>query len=178
MTLLTPHYDIPTIADAEALSALAEATFRTTFAHLYPPEDLENFLTDWMPPDKVRAEIADPRFTYKVARDADGGLLGYIKLGPVWFDLPSSEPDPVDATELHQLYVAPAAHGNGVAAGLMDLALAAARDDARKRIYLSVYIDNLRAQRFYARYGFYEVGKNPFRVGSTIDDDRIWRCDL
>ena len=43
---------------------------------------------------------------------------------------------------------------------------------------LSVYHDNMRAQRFYARYGLREVGRNLFAVGSTVDDDRIWSVDL
>lgn len=176
------RYEAPRAEDAAALSHLAETTFKATFEHLYPPQDLADFLSTWMPPAKVAAQIADPAWTFQVARAADGALLGYIKLGPVDFDLPDSEPDTApdtgDATELHQLYVAPAAQGTGVAATLMDWAMDTARAQRHRRVYLSVYIDNLRAQRFYARYGFYEIGKNPFRVGDTTDDDRIWRCDL
>ncbi len=175
---MTIQFEAPLMADATAISTLAETTFTKTFAHLYPPEDLQSFLATWMPPAKVAAQIESPDWTFRVARGGDGGLLGYIKLGPVEFDLPDSEPDPADATELHQLYVAPAAQGTGVAASLIGWALDHAREQGSRRIYLSVYIDNLRAQRFYARYGFYEVGKNPFEVGGTIDDDRIWRCDL
>ena len=31
---------------------------------------------------------------------------------------------------------------------------------------------------FYRRYGFVDIGRNPFRVGNHIDEDRIWRLDL
>ena len=68
--------------------------------------------------------------------------------------------------------------GAGVAAALMDWALAKARRDGYRRMVLSVYVDNLRAQRFYARYGFVEVGRYEFRAGETIDDDRIWSRTL
>lgn len=175
---MTIQFEAPDSGDAAAISQLAETTFTKTFAHLYPAQDLQTFLATWMPPAKVAAQIDSPDWTFRVARSGDGGLLGYIKLGPVEFDLPDSEPDPLDATELHQLYVAPAAQGTGVAASLIGWALDHARAEGSRRIYLSVYIDNVRAQRFYARYGFYEVGKNPFEVGDTIDDDRIWRFDL
>lgn len=169
---------IPSATDAEAISAAAETSFKATFAHLYPPEDLASFLTGWMPPQKVAAQITDPEWAIRVVRDAAGAVAGYIKLGPVDFDLPEGEPDPADSIELHQLYLLPAAQGSGAATLLMDWALAEARARGKARVYLSVYIDNIRAQRFYARYGFHEIGKNAFRVGNTIDDDRIWRCDL
>ena len=45
-------------------------------------------------------------------------------------------------------------------------------------IVLTVYIDNHRARRLYEKAGFVEVGHYPFRVGSTIDDDRIMRRAL
>ena len=31
-----------------------------------------------------------------------------------------------------------------------------------------------RAKRFYARYGFKEVGRCTFQPGDRVDDDRIW----
>ncbi len=175
---MTQGIDNPTAADAGAISAVAEASFRATFGHLYPPHELDEFLTEWMPPAKVAAQIEGGEIIYRVVRDDAGVVSGYIKLGPVDFDLPASEPDTVDALELHQLYLAQAAQGTGAAARLMDWCLEEARSRGAKRLYLSVFIDNIRAQRFYARYGFYEVGKLGFRVGNTVDDDRIWRCDL
>ena len=169
--------EVATHADANAISEVAETTFKATFAHLYPPEDLATFLENWMPPHKVAAQIADPDWMLRVIRNESGDIIGYIKLGPVDFDLPEGQ-EAEDAIELHQLYLLPAAHGSGAAADMMDWAMTEARARGAKRLFLSVYIDNLRAQRFYVRYGFYEVGKNPFHVGNIVDDDRIWRCDL
>ncbi|WP_317698808.1 GNAT family N-acetyltransferase [Aeromicrobium sp. REDSEA-S32_B7] len=102
--------------------------------------------------------------------------LGYTKLGPIDFDLPEGQPAE-GATELHQLYVAAEAKGTGVAAALMQWGI----DWARQRasiLYLSVFTENPRAQAFYRRYGFVDVGRNAFRVGNHIDEDRIWRLDL
>lgn len=169
--------DAATPADADAISKVAETTFKATFEHLYPPEDLSAFLASWMPPHKVAAQLADSDWAFRVIRGADGAIIGYIKLGPVDFDLPEGQ-TAEGAIELHQLYLLPAAHGSGAAGEMMGWALGEARARGAQRIYLSVYIDNIRAQRFYARYGFYEVGKNAFQVGNTVDDDRIWRCDL
>lgn len=169
--------DVPVHADARAISNVAETTFKATFEHLYPPEDLATFLESWMPVHKVEAQIADSDWTFRIIRDAAGAVAGYIKLGPVDFDLPQGQ-SADDAIELHQLYLLPTLHGSGAAAEMMDWAIGEARAQGYKHMFLSVYIDNIRAQRFYARYGFYEVGKNPFQVGNIIDDDRIWKCVL
>jgi diamine N-acetyltransferase len=169
-------YIQPTADDAAALSAMAEQAFTATFAHLYPPADLAVFLHDWMPVAKVTAQIVDPAYTIRLARDADG-IIGYLKLGPIDFALPGGQPGDA-AIELHHLYVLARGQGSGVAQALMDWALAEARARGARHIYLSVFVDNYRAQRFYTRHGFYEVGKNIFMVGTVADDDRIWRCDL
>lgn len=162
--------------DAEALSRFAEASFVDTFGHIYDPADLAAFLSSWNPPDRIRAQIADPDWTIATVGDERGMILGFVKLGPIDFDLPAGQPS-AGATELHQLYVAAAAKGTGVAAALMEWGIAWARARA-SILYLSVFTENPRAQAFYRRYGFVDVGRNAFRVGNHVDEDRIWRLDL
>lgn len=168
---------VPASADADAISALAHRSFSATFAHLYSPHDLAEFLAGWNQPTQLAQQLADPDWAIRVWRDAEG-IAGFIKMGPLDLPLPPRQCDEVAATELHQLYVESRAQGMGAAQALMGWALDWARAAGYARIYLSVFIDNHRAQAFYRRYGFAEVGCNPFRVGATIDDDRIWRLDL
>ncbi|WP_052072291.1 GNAT family N-acetyltransferase [Sphingopyxis sp. MWB1] len=171
-----PPITLATLDDADDISRFAEASFTHTFAHLYDPADLAAFLAGWNPPERVRAQIADSAMDIALVRGEDGAIQGYIKMGPIDFDLPEGQPHE-GATELHQLYVAPEAKGTGVAAALMQWGI----DWARARasiLYLSVFSDNPRAQAFYRRFGFTDVGRNAFRVGNHIDEDRIWRLDL
>jgi len=163
-------------ADAEALSAFAEASFVHTFGHLYDPADLAPFLSTWNPPERVRAQIADPAYEIALVRGEAGAILGYIKMGPLDFDLPPEQPTD-DAVELHQIYLAHAAKGTGLATRLMDWGIAWARERASV-LYLTVFTDNPRAQAVYRRYGFYDVGRNEFRVGNHVDEDRFFRLDL
>src|SRR3546814_20741241 len=67
--------------------------------------------------------------------------------------------------------------GTGVAAALMDWGIAWARERA-SILYLTVFTENDRAQAFYRRYGFTDVGRNAFRVGNHIDEDSFFRLDL
>lgn len=162
--------------DAGDLSRFATDAFKRTFGHIYDPADLATFLTDWNPPERIRAQLADPAWTIALARGEDGAIAGFVKMGPIDFDLPAGQPGD-GATELHQLYVGEAAKGTGIAAALMEWGIAWARERA-SILYLSVFTENPRAQAFYRRYGFVDVGRNPFRVGKHIDEDRIWRLDL
>jgi ribosomal protein S18 acetylase RimI-like enzyme len=61
---------------------------------------------------------------------------------------------------------------------LMAWTLDQARGVGATRIVLSVWSENERAKRFYARHGFVEIGAAPFWVGEQMDDDRIWSLDL
>ena len=159
-------------ADAAALDALFDESFTETFGHLYAPEDLSFFLSGFAVEDWER-ELGDPAFAFRIAEE-DGRLAGYAKLGPV--SLPVTPAG--SAAELSQLYLRKAWHGAGVAQALMDWTLEAARQRGAAELYLSVFTENHRARRFYARYGFEEVGPYIFMVGSHEDDDLILRAKL
>lgn len=159
-------------ADAEALAAFAERTFTETFGHLYPPEDLATYVEAKYRPHVVAAEIAEPETRYRLALRGDA-IIGYCKMGVV-----DMEVDATDALELHRLYVDSDAKGAGIAQALMDEALAWARGKGAKRMYLSVWENNARAQAFYRRYGFEHIGEHKFMVGRVADRDFIWRLDL
>lgn len=167
------HHRDAAPADGPRLAAMARRSFSETFGHLYRPADLAAFLDATFGDEGLPAQLSDPAYSVRIAEE-EGAVAGFAKLGPVAF--PGTWG--AETIELHQLYVLGPWQGAGVAAALMDWALAKARRDGYRRMVLSVYVDNLRAQRFYARYGFVEVGRYEFRVGETIDDDRIWSRTL
>lgn len=162
----------PSPADASTLAALARDTFTQTFGHLYAPEDLALFL-DRQTPEAYGAEIADPAYAIRFA-EVDGAIAGFVKLGP-----PSLPFTPeTGAIELRQLYLFQPHHGSGVAAEMMAWAIAEARARGYRTLYLSVFTDNHRARRFYARHGFEEVGPYVFKVGNHEDADIVMRRSL
>lgn len=156
--------------DGPALATMARDSFVDTFGPLYAAEDLAAFLDDAFGPAGLPADIARPDRRIRLALDGDA-IVGFAK-----YATSASLPPPSTAedVELKQLYILPAHKGAGIAATLMDWTLAQARHDGATRMVLSVWVDNHRAKRFYARYGFREIGKAPFAVGSQIDDDRLW----
>jgi ribosomal protein S18 acetylase RimI-like enzyme len=159
-------------ADAPLLSRIGAETFSETFGHLYTPENLAAFLLNHSV-ENWTTELTDPRFTVRLA-EQDGEPAGFAKLGPP--SLPFEVTGPT--AELRQLYVLKPWQGAGVAQALMDWAMDESRARGAEQLFLSVFVDNHRAQRFYARYGFEAVGTYAFMVGSHADEDIIMRASL
>ena len=158
-----------TVDDAEPLAALGERAFSETFGHLYTPDNLALFLENHSP-EKWREELSDPDCAVCVG-EADGKAVAYAKLLPP--DLPLEITAP--AIEIKQFYVLNGWHGTGIAQQLMDWAVGEARARGAEELYLSVFTENERAQRFYAKFGFEEVGRQKFMVGTHADEDIIMR---
>lgn len=157
--------------DGAAVAALFRDSFVATFGHLYAAGDLASFLAA-LTPEAFEAELAGPGFAFRLAEEG-GQLAGFAKIGPD--DLPGAREG---AIELYQLYLLEPFKGRGIAAALMDWAIAEARARGAPEMRLTVYIGNHRARRFYERYGFVETGKYAFMVGNHVDDDRIMRLAL
>jgi diamine N-acetyltransferase len=165
-------YRDATRADAAALDRIFDASFCDAFAHLYPPEDLDNFLTsvgvaDW------EAQLNDSAYAFRIG-EVTGEPVGYLKLGPMTLPFETRRP----AILLEQLYILTEYHGRGIAHALMDWALEEGRRRRAEEMYLTVYVDNQRARRFYDSYGFQPVGRYDFMVGNHADEDIIMRKAL
>jgi ribosomal protein S18 acetylase RimI-like enzyme len=167
-----PVYRNAIPADAATVADLARRSFDETFGHLYAPEDLALFLGR-LTEEAYAAELADPVYAIRLV-EVDGEAVGYAKVGPP--SLPFTPP--ADAIELRQFYVLAPYQGAGVAPTMMDWVLAEAQARGMSALYLSVFTDNHRARRFYARYGFEEVGPYIFKVGNHEDEDVVMRRDL
>jgi diamine N-acetyltransferase len=165
-------YRDATAADAPALARLGADSFTETFGHLYAPADLALFL-EHHTAESWSAELADPAFAVRVV-EADGATIAYAKLGPPQLPFTPS----TGATELRQFYVLAPWHGAGIAAQLMEWVITTARARHASELFLSVFTDNHRARRFYARYGFEPVGTYAFMVGTHADEDIVMKLAL
>ena len=159
-------------SDAAALDRLFGTVFDDTFGHLYQAEDREAFLASFGIADWA-VQLGDSAYATRIA-EAEGEPAGYAKLGPMTLPLDIARP----AILLNQLYVRKEHHGAGIAQELMEWVFAEARRRGAEELYLTVFIDNGRARRFYDRYGFEAVGRYDFMVGNHVDEDIILRKAL
>ena len=168
------HIRLATDADAPALAAFGAKTFLETFGHLYPSEDKEYFLGQRFSLERTLQDIRDPARVMTMVFHGDD-LVAFLDCGPL--TLPVENPES-DALELYRLYLDEAQKGTGLAHRLMDMALNWARDKQASALYLGVWSQNERAKRLYVKYGFEIVGAYHFKVGNTLDDERIMRLAL
>ena len=161
-----PRIRTATPADAEPLAALAERTFRDTFADDNSTDDMEAYVRDSFSLDRVRAELADDVSTFLLAfMDGEERPDGYAKLRTGTTDPSVTGPDPV---ELQRLYVDRSAMGHGVGAALMRASLDAARSAGHRTLWLGVWERNARAISFYGRWQFETVGDHGFRLARSV----------
>ena len=121
-------------------------------------------------PELQRAEIADPSLDTLLACDAQGVLAGFAQLradhAPA--GVPTSKP-----IELKRFYVDKPWQGQGVASRLMEAVEVRARARGARELWLGVWERNQRAQVFYRKCGFRQVGTQVFVVGKDPQTDHV-----
>jgi diamine N-acetyltransferase len=160
--------------DAQALADFGRATFFETFGHLYPPEDAQTFSSQRFTLARSLADLCEEGRQIHLAFEGDN-LVGFLDCGEL--GLPVSQ-QKANARELYRLYLDPSVKGTGLAQTLMGMAIEWAKAQGSKALYLGVYCDNARAQAFYRKYGFEIIGAYQFKVGNTLDDERIMELEL
>lgn len=166
---------VGTASDALALSLLAAETFRDTFAHLYTPNDLTEFLErNYTEQIQLRElERSDYKTLLLVRKES---LLGFCTIRFGSREAHIIGPDPV--AEIWRFYISKAYIGKGVAKIIMDRAMEVLLENKISVAWLGVWENNPRAQKFYKKYGFEEVGYHDFVVGTTVDRDLLFQLNL
>ncbi len=157
------------LPDAPWLAALAERTFRETYAAHNTPDDMERYAAEHFGPARQEAELCDERMVTLVA-EVDGRPAGYAQLthgAP-----PPSVTGPVPM-EIVRFYVDRPWHGRGLAQQLMAAAADSARAAGARTLWLGVWERNRRAIAFYRKCGFDEAGTQIFVLGADHQRDLV-----
>ena len=161
-------------SDAGALAGFAERTFRDAFAADNHPGNLEQYVSRVYGPDQQTRELRDPRIVTLLLEDA-GILAGYAQLrrgSP-----PACVVGPVPL-ELWRFYVDRSWRGTGAAQVLMAAVDETAIGQGAGTLWLGVWERNARAQAFYRKCGFVDVGSQPFMLGQDQQTDRVMAREL
>lgn len=155
--------------DQGLLAEIGARTFRQAFARDNTPEDMAAYLAASFSPALQAAELADPDSTFLLA-EAQGETVGYARVlrAPAPVCIPGLLP-----IEIRRLYAVGSWIGRGVGAALMRACLAHALHRGCDVIWLDVWERNAPAIAFYTRWGFEEVGSQPFVLGSDVQRDLL-----
>jgi len=160
--------------DAPLLHAIAAATF----ALACPPGTTEEAIADF-----IATQLSEARFEEYLADPARDLLIVEAHSQPVGYSMlvatPSDDPDvlaavpALPAVELSKFYLLSGAHGTGAAAVLMRASIETAERRGASVLWLGVNQHNARANRFYEKHGFENVGVKHFVVGGKREDDYV-----
>lgn len=164
---LTPIIRCGSVADAALLTALGERTFYETFVGCCTPEDMQLYLSAAFTVERLNCELNDPLAVFLVA-EVESEPAGYAKLraGEVPDCVTGSDP-----IELERLYVEQRWLGCGVGHALMQACLDEAQEKGHQTMFLGVWESNYRAQAFYRKWGFAQIGDHTFMMGNDAQTD-------
>ena len=164
------------IEDAEMLAELCYKTFWDAFAE-HPenaPEDMADYMEKAFNVETIRAELSEKDSIFLVA-EIENEAAGYAKLtlGAIEDGITAEKPIELNRLYSHQKFL-----GKGVGTKLMDECFRIARENDCDVMWLGVWEFNPRAQAFYRKYGFYEVGRHIFQLGSDPQTDLLMQDRL
>ncbi len=163
-----------TAADAALVSALARDTFVDTFAAGNDPADMALHVERSYGIPQQTAELVDPGIVTLLA-EIDAAVVAYAQVRRGRVPECVTGPAPV---ELWRFYVDRRWHGRGIAQALMARVKSEALASGGRTLWLGVWERNPRAQAFYAKCGFVDVGKHVFLFGADPQTDRVMAMPL
>ena len=167
--------DVPRIAD------IGRRTFKSSFGHSMPESDMQAYLDETYSVENIQKELCDSSCIFFVAARQDT-VHGFVqlKLGTTEPCLPTD----VHLCEIYRLYVDHEHHSGGLGQLILSHAISwihahfsSASSSSAKRlgVWLGVWDENYKAQKFYKRHGFGPAdSSHDFKMGSTTQTDLIY----
>lgn len=156
-------------ADAPRLAALARWVWLDSYAEGGVTEAFAGYLDAAFTPAAFRQLLQDAQRALWVAEDADAlcGMAQLCRAAPA----PVAADRPAPDVELERLYVAPRCTGRGLGRQL----LAAARGTwPQQALWLSVWVGNAGARRFYEREAGRRVGETDFLLDGQAHRNLVY----
>ena len=160
--------------DLADLGEIARRTFDESFRHLNKPETIQAYLESAFTPEKLAAELAEPRSTFYFLY-AGQVLAGYLKLNEAGAQTDLNDPETI---EIERIYVRKPYQGQGLGRFLVEQAIAAARQARKTALWLGVWQENRPAIRFYERMGFQTFASHTFVMGEEQQTDDLMRLEI
>ncbi len=163
-----------TLQDAQRVLDISRSTFIETFGPVNKKEDMDAYLAESFTLEKIKHELSDQHSRFFLAW-LNKEIVGYIK-----FRSGNNPDQPADtqAIELERIYVLHKYLGKKFGAELMSFCLDYAQQSGYETIWLGVWENNVRARKFYERWGFTYYGSHQFVLGTDIQTDVLMKKSL
>ena len=163
------------ISDLKIICALGVTTFYEAYFEQDDAPDLANYVLESFSIGQIESELTDKNSTFFIAEAGINCAVGYAKLRE------NSEADCLQgerSAEIQRIYILEKMKGKSVGDALMRRCFAEARRKNYESVWLSVWDQNLSAQKFYQKYGFEKIGERQIPYGETVGTNYILKLDL
>ena len=168
------HIRGASLADVAVVAGLGSRTFQDSYGPDNDPGTMKRYLAASFSPEQIASEIATPTSIFLLACRGSH-TIGYAKLDVENIPDCVSGPKPI---RLVRLYMEQGFIGSGYGSALMKSCLEESCRSGYKTIWLGVWEQNKRAQRFYQKQGFHPMGTHAFFFGREIQKDIIMAKDI
>jgi ribosomal protein S18 acetylase RimI-like enzyme len=157
----------------ERLQRIAQETFYRTFIHETTEQNMQAYLAEVFSIEQLQQQLLNTDIQLFLAvADED---VGYLKLNT---GTSQTELREEEGIEIERLYVKQPFHGKGVADALMQQAIKTGVALKKSYIWLGVAETNVKAVKFYSKYGFEVFGQHAFLLGGEKQTDLMMKRDL
>lgn len=163
-----------TTSDIYIISALGITTFYEAYYEQDDSGNLADYVLKSFSLQQIKEELNDENSTFIIA-ESEEKAVGYAKLRE---NSPAECVKNENAIELQRIYILEKARGKNVGKQLMDESYRIAREKGYETIWLGVWEENEKAQKFYERLGFERVGELEFPYGNVVGTNFVLKLDL
>lgn len=174
MLLTTTRVRIATPSDAMMIAEMSRRTFYHSFAANNTREDMDKFMNEQFTMEGLIAEVGAPGNIF-IITDYNEQAAGYARLRE---NNNPPELEGMDTIEIARIYAEKEMIGKGIGKALMEKAIAIAREQKKRLIWLGVWEKNFRAIEFYKSWGFKKFSDHPFVVGNDVQTDWLMKKEL
>ncbi len=150
------------------IAELADEIWHECFVGIISNGQIDYMVEKFQSLNAMTEQIENQHYSYFAVRE-DGGLCGYIGV----------KPEEDDRFFLSKLYLHKNSRGKGISSLMLAKVFDEARNNGKKRVYLTVNKHNDRAVAVYKKTGFVTVDKTVTDIGNNyVMDDFIMEYKL
>ncbi|WP_435624123.1 GNAT family N-acetyltransferase [Flagellimonas sp.] len=164
-----------TLSDLKTLLRISKETFVITFEKDNNPEDFQKYVESTFTEENLKLQLQQKTSQFYFVFEGSS-LIGYLKLNEA-----EAQTDIHDqnSMELERIYLLEEHQGKGAGRWMLERAIELCRKKKDiKYVWLGVWEHNLKAIRFYEKYGFKKFAEHSFFIGKDEQTDWLMRLDF
>lgn len=162
------------LSDIAQLQKIAIQTFTEAFAKDNTEENLKNYFDTAFSLAELQKQIQNPDSFFYFLR-VEEEIIGYFKVN---IGESQTELKTANSMELERIYIKKQYQGQGFGKIVLEKTVQLAKALQKKLIWLGVWEHNLKAIKFYQRFGFQKFDKHVYPVGDDPQIDWMMKLNL